>query len=533
MNVRILFIVSILIISQIENIIAQSHPSKYRVYFTDKSDATFDPYAYFDLAAIQRRLQQNMPLYDYYDLPVNDAYVGVLKQHDIQVKLLSRWLNAAIVIAEESQIHKIESLPFVAYVEKAENIKVHIAAHDIDDEPLDAGRLKVTDRKILKDQTARMDAETFLKLGLKGQGIRICVSDVGFSGADNHPAFEHLRKNNKIVATKDFVAGGENVYRGGWHGTAVLSCIAGIIGNSPGGLAPEAEFLLARTEWGNKEIFAEEENWVAAAEWADQMGARIINSSLGYTNDRYFQHDMNGRKTFITRGANIAAKKGLLIINAAGNEGAGKWRIIGAPADADSVLSVGGVVPFVNKQINFSSFGPTWDLRMKPNVSAQGTAIAAVTKGVKSVDGTSFAAPLVTGFAACIWQKFPEKSNMEIFSMIEKSGHLYPYFDYAHGFGVPSAGRALQIDTLAKTKPFSIERDDSNADLVKVLIHEIDSTSQNLLYYHIADHRNVLREYYLMDIKDNLQPLVLKASRTRKPAILRVHYKGDTQEFKF
>jgi len=512
---------------------------KYRIYFKDKPNDSFDAFSYFDDAAIVRRIQQNLPLYDYYDLPLNQHYIKEIESFGAQVKLQSRWLNAAIVFADEDFERSISHMPFIEAIEKCALMKVEISSYGTDNEPIDAGRLSIQDRKVLKSQTSRMDAELLHEMGLSGSGIRICVNDVGFSGADIHPAFDHLRKNKKIIATKDFVGGGENVYRGGWHGTAVLSCIAGIIGKTPGGLATDAEFLLARTEWGNKEIFAEEENWVAAAEWADKMGARIINSSLGYTDDRYFQRDMDGKKSFITRGANIAARKGLLIINAAGNEGSGKWRIIGAPADADSVLSVGGVLPFFNRHIDFSSFGPTWDLRMKPNVSAQGTALAAVAKGVKSVDGTSFASPLVAGFAACIWQKFPEKSNMEIFRMIEKSGHLHPYFDYAHGFGVPSAAKLFSLEKNIDEPQkdiFTISRNENNPDQIMVLIHALDSAAINAnehyLYYHIADARNVLKEYYLMDVKANNKPLVINTAKIKRNSTLRVSFQGQTKEFK-
>jgi serine protease AprX len=521
---------------------AQANQKKYWIFFKDKSAENFDPLEYFDKTAIERRLNQHLPLYDFYDLPVNTDYVKDIETLGCSTKVISRWLNAAVVMAEESTIEKVAKLRFVASVEQALDNTKNISS--LEDEPTKAGRLTMSDLKVLKNQTSRMDAHLFDSLGLKGKGIRICINDVGFSGADKHQAFEHLRKNGKIIATKDFVGGGDNVYRGGWHGTAVLSCIAGIIEGMSSGLATEAEFLLARTEWGAKEVFAEEEFWVAAAEWADKNGARIINSSLGYTSDRYFQSDMNGKNTFITRGANIAARKGILVVNAAGNEGSGKWRIMGAPADADSVLSVGGVTPFVNKHTSFASFGPTWDLRLKPNVSAQATTIAALTNNVKSVDGTSFASPLVAGYAACLWQKFPDKSNMEIFKMIEESGHLYPYFDYAHGYGIPMFSKVLSPNQNESNPLFRIIADEKSPNVLKVELLSRDENenqaiekealendiNSRLLYYHIADHRNVLESYFLIDVQDNKTPLVIDVNDFNNPRMLRVFYQGQMLE---
>ena len=169
------------------------------------------------------------------------------------------------------------------------------------------------------------------------------------------------------------------------------------------GLATGANFLLAITEVSS-EPFSEEENWLAAVEWAYKNGADIISSSLGYTNNRYFTKDMDGKKSFVVKAASLAARKGMLVINAAGNDGDSEWKVISTPADADSILTIGGVSPETNLHINFSSYGPTADGRMKPNVSAFGEAVVANTKGnVEIAFGTSFATPLVAGFAACAW----------------------------------------------------------------------------------------------------------------------------------
>ncbi len=194
-----------------------------------------------------------------------------------------------------------------------------------------------------------------------------------------------------------------------------------MLGEMKMGLATEAEFLLARTEV-NTEPFSEEENWLAAAEWADKNGADIISSSLGYTLPRYFQYQMDGKSTLVARAATMAFEKGILVVNAMGNDGAGKWFVVGTPADAEEVLSVGGVDPFTNVHISFSSFGPTADGRMKPNVCAAGQALVASPKRITKAYGTSFATPLVTGFAACVLQLNPDFTVQELKTNIEQSG---------------------------------------------------------------------------------------------------------------
>lgn len=499
---------------------------KCRVYFNHKSATNFDAKSYFDAKAIERRVRQELPLYDWYDLPVDAAYLQTVQSNSEQLLMHSRWLNAAVVLANPEQIEKIRSLSFVQEVEISAPQTVSIA-----------GTLDSTDsdvNEVLASQISRMGSASMEAAQLNGKGIRVAIFDVGFSGADNHKAFEHLREKGRVIKTYDFVKNEEDVYKGGWHGTAVWSCIGGKINNQWSGLAWDAEFLLARTEIGSREPFSEEENWVAAAEWADKNGADIINSSLGYTDTRYFPEQMNGKKTFITRGANLAAKKGMLVINAAGNEGAGKWKIIGAPADADSVLSVGGVEPCCDYKISFSSYGPTADKRLKPNVAAQGRALCAVASGTKTVDGTSFASPLMAGFAACMWQANRGLKNMEMFKALEQSGHLYPYYDYAHGYGVPHA------DRFKKEKPtanhFLIETDPSGLELsVKINEESFDPAAEEgkqLLYYAIVRPSGLIESYYVLHVAERV-PLRININAYSKGNLLRVHYKGQTLESEF
>lgn len=499
--------------------------SKYRIYFTEKSDTGFDPLAYFDKHTLERRKAHGLPIYDWYDLPVNPAYLKAIEPLCERVLMHSRWMNAAVVLAHPDAASEISHFPFVKEVEWAAPSKAFVAG-EIKDQVLSE-----SDSLVFSNQIERMGASLFEERGLNGNGIRIAIFDVGFSGADKHPAFDHLRAKNRILKTWDFVTDKENVYLGGWHGTAVWSCVGGKLNNKWSGLAWDAEFLLARTEMSKREPFSEEENWVAAAEWADKNGADIINSSLGYTDSRYFPEQMNGKKSFISRGANMAAKKGMLVVNAAGNEGDGAWKIIGAPADADSVLSVGGLEPCCDYHISFSSFGPTADKRLKPNVSAQGRAYCAADGKTQSVDGTSFASPLTAGFAACVWQSQRSLSNMDLFKVIERSGHLYPYFDYAHGYGLPHASR---IENPIEVKGhFKFEKDSSGLE-IRVRINEESfvpnaETGKQMLYYSLVKPNGLIESYYVIDVDERL-PLLINVNEYAPGTKLRVSFKGQTEE---
>jgi hypothetical protein len=425
----------------------------YWIFFSDKNGVTFDPYQYFDPLAIQKRLARHIPVYQYSDLPLRTDYVDAIRNIAGKTGAESRWFNAVAVKADKNCLGKITDLKYVTHVQEIQTFSAE-AEDDFDPE------VDFEDDQIRDLQLKALGIKYFEEKGIDGTGVRIAVFDGGFPGVDTSPMFQHLRESGRIIATWDFVKNKEFVYDYSSHGTSVLTCIAGKIDDKKFGFAPGAEFLLARTEI-NREVFSEEENWLAAVEWADKNGADIISSSLGYTFNRYFPKEMDGKSTLVSRSANMAASKGMLVINAAGNDGDKKWEVIGAPADADSVLSIGGVSPESGYHINFSSYGPTFDGRMKPNVVAFGQVTTSNQKKVKQAYGTSFATPLVSGFAACVMQIHPEWNNMEVFREIEKSGHLYPYFDYAHGFGVPQASYFTVGKPIA-TASFTFSEDDEN-----------------------------------------------------------------------
>ena len=431
------------------------------VFFTDKNDTQFDPYSYFDAKAIARYKQCGANLYDISNYPLNDSYVNEVGSYSTEVFGESRWLNAIGIEATDDNAAMISQLPFVARIQEIVSNGT-MASHDTDlslqggttnqPTPDDAGLLRYVrneencaDNKpvdILTDQLKRFGGQYFLDKNTDGKGLRICVMDGGFPKVNTHPAFQHLRDNGQIIMTYNFPNKKEDVYGWSTHGTMVLSCIAGI--NDKGqklGLATGAEFLLARTEI-DPEPFKEEVWWAQGAEWADKNGADIINSSLGYGKDRHWTKDMDG-SSYVAKAANMAVEKGILICNSAGNEGDdSRWMTIITPSDAENVICVGGINANLDyyQHISFSSYGPTADKRRKPDVVAFGHAkVANPNGGFTEADGTSFASPLTAGFCACAWQTKRDLTALQIKAEIQKSCDLYPYYDYAYGYGVPQA----------------------------------------------------------------------------------------------
>ncbi len=502
------------------------------VFFTDKDGVDFNPFVFFDEKAIERRVQNGLCLFDTLDFPVKKEYVRGVEAIVSGADVVSRWFNAVHVYASPRELAEIETLPYVSSVEPA-SLRLILASAD--KEESDASILDRVDAALLRDQLSHMDGELFHSNGITGSGVRIAIFDAGFRSVDRHPAFKHIRKNNRIIDTWDFHRGRKNVYTSSVHGTMVLSAIAGQLDEQPLGMAKDAEFLLARTEI-RREPLAEEKYWLAAVEWADRNGADIINSSLGYVFHRYFPGEMDGRTSLVARAATIAAQKGILVINAAGNQGNDNhWRIIVTPADADSVLTVGALQYPEMIRASYSSVGPTADGRMKPNVSALGTVVAAGRRGMAKPVGTSFASPLVTGFAACLWQMYPGRTNMEIFRAVEQSASLYPYYDYAHGYGVPQASRFFQDDHQIRMPTFDlVNKNDTIHIIIRKKIGTGDINHQpasenEYLYYQKKNADGQIARYYVIDL-EGAEQISIGVDSFTHGQLLKVHFRGHTAE---
>jgi serine protease AprX len=506
--------------------------NKYWIEFTDKANVTFDPYSYFSQRTIEQRIAMNISLNDSTDYPVNSDYVNSVSAMADSLSWSSRWLNGVAAFVPRENISSIKSLPFVRAV------TLMNSTCDLAESNVDYSSLDVDEKKLLKYQTERLGASSFAKAGFDGTGIRIAVFDAGFPGVDKNIFFSKLRNEKKIIATYDFVCKKENVYSHHWHGAATLSCIVGMADTLKIGMATGAEVLLARTERAISETYAEEENWLAAVEWADKNGANIISSSLGYTHHRYFNTEMNGNESLIAKAATIAASKGMLVVNSAGNDGADHWHFIDTPGDADSVLTVGATDPKSDMHIYFSSYGPASDGTLKPNVCATGVVIALKNDKLASVSGTSFSAPLVSGFAACAWQAHRQWTNMELFNEIEKSASLYPYFDYAHGFGVPVADHIItERGEIEPTFDFVIVNDN-----IKVVLREKYSYSEEEralgyetrrnFYYKIEDKDGIMKKYFVL-LAENKEMMNIFAEDFTPGDVLTVHFEGYTNALDF
>lgn len=531
---------------------------KYWVFFTDKEGVSVDPYEFYDEKAIKRRVKHNIPLVTYSDLPVKNDYKSELASAVESIKMTSRWFNAAVVYANSRQIEVVKELDFVKKIHKFSS------SGQLSKRPSTpisfSPAFTESQRKLAKSQLNLMGGYAFHENGFYGKGVRVAIFDAGFPKANESPALKHIYNRDGVISTFNFVKNKIDVYNSNEHGTMTFSNVGGMLDSVPFGMATEAEFLLAKTEKGLSDKLQEEENWLAAAEWADKNGADIINSSLGYTFHRHFQKDMDGKTAIITRAANIAASKGILVVNSAGNDGDLKdWAIIGAPADADSVLAVGGFDPWNTVHSSFGSIGPTSDGRMKPNIGAPSTTVVQSKNGITTADGTSFSSPLTAGFAACLLEAFPNKTNMELFAMIQSSGHLFPYFDYVHGYGVPQAGYFFE-DHLETEPTFDIDYDTSNFSLSvyikekhmaksfytlfdpsgtsfvnqRVSDHQSGDPRNEIIpyfYYHIFDKESgKLKEYKVLSIQKRK---VLELLSPERNCIYRFHYKGFTKEIEF
>ena len=508
----------------------------YWVFFTDKANTAFDPYSYFDAKAIGRYRQNHADLYDSTNFPLNAQYSGSVARLSQEVVGESRWLNAMAVVTDEQVMARIRQLPFVKRtVEIRSDMQLCAQPGNATETepPAEAAVEKgLEEAWALHAQLKRMGGEEFANAGWRGKGIRIAVLDGGFPLVDKHAAFQHLRDNGQILKTYNFPKKCENVYGWNSHGTMTLSCIAGkdVLDHCDIGLATEAEFLLARTEVGS-EPKKEEVWWVMGLEWADKNGAQIVSSSLGYGEINHFPDELDGASP-ISKAANMGAAKGILICNSAGNEGKKKrWPGIVLPADADSVLTVGGINPTSDQHQNFSSYGPTADGRLKPNVVAYAyecrTADPSAPTNYGWPAGTSFSCPLVAGFAACAWQGHPEYTALQLKAEIEKSGDVYPYYDYAIGYGVPQAAYFTGNQVKAE-KLFDIVE---NEFVLYIQVND-NYRQGDMLYYHTIDNKGHM-EYkhitfnYAFDGKVYLSRYngYLEGSK------ICVHYKGYTENY--
>jgi serine protease AprX len=438
--------------------------TKYIIRFKDKAGTPFtinNPSAYLSAKAIDRRTKQNIAI-DETDLPLTPRYIDSIRLAGaVTILNKSKWLNQVCIQTTDSlALVKINSLPFVIasqpvmrpvsiqntrnnkFNEEINSITSLQSANNIEDfynYGNSYPQIHIHEGEYLHDK------------GFHGEGMSIAILDAGFYHYLSLPAFDSVRNNDQVKETYDYVANETSVDEDHFHGMMCFSIMAGNIPGQLVGSSPKANYYLYRTEDAST---VEEQYWAAAAERADSIGVDVISTSLGYNqfDNPVFNHtyaDMNGNTTIIARAADLAAKKGMIVVVAAGNEGTTAWHFIITPADADSVLAVGAVDASGNVG-GFSSYGPSSDGQVKPAVASVGvgTAISSATGPIISGNGTSFATPNIAGLITCLWQAFPEFTNMEIIQAVEKSSSIYNAPNDRIGYGIPNFH--IAYDELAK-----------------------------------------------------------------------------------
>ncbi|MBK7085236.1 MAG: S8 family peptidase [Flavobacteriales bacterium] len=451
---------------------AQTAPGTYLIEFTDKNGTPYSlnqPEAYLSPRALDRRARQSIAV-DPTDLPVDPAYVSaLLAAGNIQLVGTSRWQNSATIRTTDTlALDTLAQLPFV------QNLR---CLHDGTVRP---GRVRSKWPEELRNsvdapyeqhygrgfrQLSMINGHLLHEAGARGEGILLGILDSGFDNADILPAFAPLRARNGIVLTADLVTGDGNVYQDHWHGRSVLSIIVAQLPGELVGAAPNVNVALVRTEDAATEYIVEEDNWVRGAEILDSLGCDVLNTSLGYTqfDDSTQDHsatDLDGLTTRISIASGMAAKKGMIVVNSAGNSGQSDWYRISAPADALGILAV-GAVGSLRESAPFSGHGPSADGRVKPDVCAMGWGTAGLDIDgihIAAINGTSFSAPLVAGGVACLWQLHPDRSAADVMAAVRGSASHHAHPDVDFGYGIPDLWRAhLLLDGDDRTDLTEVE----------------------------------------------------------------------------
>ena len=436
----------------------QEKESKY-LYLVELEDKLFnfnrveDPEKYLSKKAIQRRKKMGIAV-DKTDLPVTKFYLEDLRKSGFQVQYTSKWLNAVVLKVDQKE--DILPLRVKTYVKDYTWLGKAKSASQNKEKVLwqvnrsEVPNLVVGSKKYYGEAWHQIDmiqGHKLHSLGFQGQGVDMAIFDAGFHNFSKRK----LIPQDQIKYTYDFVQMETEVQSDDNHGYQVMTCI---LADSPGkmvGTAPKVNAYLFRTEDDASETLIEEINWVKAAEVADSMGIDIITSSLGYTthDEKQMGHlyaDLDGRSTWIAKGATMAVKKGILVVNSMGNAGRSEWRYLGSPADAVGVLSIGSVDKYGVKS-GFSSFGPNAANQQKPNITALGSnaTVGSSYGGVTRASGTSFSTPIVSGMMACLIQAHPEKKPSHINWAVMQSASKRFRPDYEDGFGIPNFYLAHQM----------------------------------------------------------------------------------------
>ncbi len=432
------------------------------VYFNDKPNAITQlntPLDFLTQRALDRRTNQGIAL-NVNDAPIHQSYIDqITAASGITVKAKSKWLNCLHIRGSVANINALTLLPFVNHVHFADdalNLKTVIPNHIT---PINK-QLDVQTNFNYGDsanQIQMLNGHLLHQSNYTGTGKIIAVLDSGFINVNTTAPFQRLYDNNLILGGYNYVTQNSNVYALHNHGTMTLSCMGGFVDGELVGTAPDAQYYLFVTEDVSEENPVEESYWVEAAEAADRLGVDIISTSLGYygyDNPAYSHQysDFNGNTAFASKGANIAFTKGIIVLASAGNSGNNltPFNHVGVPAEATNVLAV-GAVQFDETYANFSSIGPSFDGRVKPDVMAKGmAAVIANTAGtIQTASGTSFSCPIMAGMIASFWQAVPNLTNQQVVNLVKQSADRFTTPNAQFGYGIPDFQLALQLALLS------------------------------------------------------------------------------------
>ena len=431
------------------------------VYFIDKPNASTQlatPLNFLTQRAIDRRIAQGINII-VNDAPIHQPYIDqITTASGIEVKAKSKWLNCLHIRGSVNDINALTSLSFVDFIKFADNSLNSRNSNPRIISPVNKQMNVQSDFNYgnSDNQIQMLNGHLLHQQGFTGTGKIIAVLDSGFINVNTTAPFQRLFDNNLILGGYNYVNQSTDVYTLHNHGTLTLSCMGGFVDGELVGTAPDARYYLFVTEDVAEENPVEESYWVEAAEEADRLGADVISTSLGYygydnTNYSHQYSDFDGNTAFASKGANIAFSKGMIIVASAGNSGASAepFNHVGVPAEATNVIAV-GAVRFDESYATFSSIGPSFDNRVKPDVMAKGqAAVVANTSGaIQTASGTSFSCPIMAGMIASFWQAVPFLNNQQVVNIVKQSSDRFANPNDQFGYGIPDFQLALDIALL-------------------------------------------------------------------------------------
>ncbi len=458
--IPLLFLFSILVLQ-----LSAQHPATcYRIQLKDKNQSPYSitrPEEFLSPRAISNKARYNISITEQ-DFPVNPQYKQQICAVSNIVKILSesKWQNTVVVYCPDSMV--LETIKNLSFTDT--NV-IPVASYILGDVDKKYGTVPAKEEIMVRNdlrfdslydygsaraQIAIHNGHKLHELGFYGDGMLIAVLDGGWAGFDTIPYFQEMYANGQLLGTRDLIPEHDNVYADGTHGTSVTSTMAMAANGQMIGTAPHASYYFIYSENPFSEELIEEDFWAQGIEIADSLGADVVNSSLGYsTFDDFHQGDFtyadcDGVASIASRNASLACHKGIAVCVSAGNEGNKPWHYISHPADAFDVICVGAARAVDSAMASFSSYGPSYDGRVKPDVVSVGwdTYVVNAAGGINAGNGTSFASPVIAGLTACLRQALPQKNAMEILDIIRQHGHLHTNPNDTMGYGIPDMYQA-------------------------------------------------------------------------------------------